>query len=244
MALKQTCHSCFGWCKRDKFLNGTTCDCTGTMCRGEHCFTKLDIWPEENIMTIQKGCRTEEPGGQTGCNYAGSETSIACYCTGALCNTLANVNSYSVARLPMIDCCECDYTKHTCSMHDCKHKCRGNYCLYDFEQQVQGCGFGYPRLWEFMRSQWFTRYEEDEATCLTYNVGHKRPVHGCTCTMPGGCNHHDLMNKLVPAQLQFIHDRADRQHNATKHDKQPPVQCYSLAASEDTTMLNASVFVG
>jgi hypothetical protein len=38
--------------------------------------------------------------------------------------------------------------------------------------------------------------------------------------------------------------RADKARNATQFDKHPPIQCYSLAASEQATMLNASIFVG
>ena len=55
-ALKHKCHSCFHSCPYVTGANGTRsreCDCTGAVCHGEHCYTHVELWPEEELMLIQ-----------------------------------------------------------------------------------------------------------------------------------------------------------------------------------------------
>lgn len=119
--------------------------------------------------SLQKGCATEIPGGQAGCQYAGHADSIHCYCEGDHCNTPAKLNDYKTNPLPTVECCECSepHGDH-CPGHSCLRKCRGNYCLLDFDGVEQGCGTGYPRLQNFLRTRHYADWQ-GHMTCARYD---------------------------------------------------------------------------
>uniref|UniRef100_A0A914V9H4 Uncharacterized protein n=1 Tax=Plectus sambesii TaxID=2011161 RepID=A0A914V9H4_9BILA len=178
------CHSCFADCRTgaNGRIDPTSCDCQGDTCSGPYCFAKIEIFPEEYTAVIQKGCATEIPGGQAGCQYAGHADSTHCYCEGDRCNTASSLNDFKTNPLPTVECCECSepHGDH-CPGHSCLRKCRGNYCLLDFDGIEQGCGTGYPRLQNFMRTKHYADWQ-GRMTCARYQASLNTIVHGCTCT--------------------------------------------------------------
>lgn len=213
------CHSCFTHCKTlgNGKIDAEICDCTGEQtCVAKACFAKIEIFPEELTAIVQKGCITDVPGGFEGCQFAGQSESIHCYCTGELCNTRQKLNFYNTNQLPTVDCCECAETHgDQCPDKNCLRRCRGNYCLIDFEGVEQGCGLGYPRLQGFLRTKNYADWQ-GHTTCARYQATQSTVVHGCTCTNPtGSCNE---LNKTRTFQIEKVIERNQDEQN----------YCYSL----------------
>ncbi|VDN56986.1 unnamed protein product [Dracunculus medinensis] len=205
------CFSCFTSCKLlpNFKLGETNCDCTGeTTCKSTSCFVKVEIFHEEFTAIIQKGCVNHVYGGKEGCQYTGQYDSIYCSCTGHLCNTKEKFNSYETNRLPTVDCCECSEShRDYCPNKNCLRQCSGNYCLIDFDGVEQGCGVGYPRLQDFLRTKSYIDW---------YQTSNKILLNGCVCTNPtGSCNE---LNKTRTYQLNNVINRRLNEQN----------YCYSL----------------
>ncbi len=82
----EVCNSCFQACS--DVYEASECDCTSaTSCQGPYCFSKVEIFPSEAAVTVQKGCSSELPGNQHGCYQAGSPDSVFCFCRGNNCNS-------------------------------------------------------------------------------------------------------------------------------------------------------------
>ncbi|VDD91220.1 unnamed protein product [Enterobius vermicularis] len=212
------CYSCFSYCKTlpNGSINTENCDCTGQFCTSEHCFAKIEIFAEEQTAIIQKGCITDVVGSTEGCQYAGHSESVHCYCTGNRCNSREQLNNFKLKPLPSVDCCECSEPQEDrCPDKNCIRRCRGNYCLIDFDGIEQGCGLGYPRLQSFLRTRNYADWQ-GKTTCARYQASHITTVHGCVCTEPtGSCNE---VNRTRQFQLEKVIQRRENEQN----------YCYSL----------------
>ncbi|KAK0397266.1 hypothetical protein QR680_002057 [Steinernema hermaphroditum] len=213
------CHSCFTYCKTlpNGKIDPESCDCVGNAtCTGDFCFAKIEIFVDEITAIVQKGCSTDIPGGNEGCQYAGHAESIHCYCSGEMCNNRKQLNNYNVYRLPTVECCECSESHgDKCSDHQCIRKCRGNYCLVDFDGIEQGCGLGFPRLQSFLRTKSYHDWP-NSVTCARYEATLSTIIKGCTCNVPSGrCNE---VNQTREIQLKKVIERAPELQN----------YCYSL----------------
>ncbi|KAK0397268.1 hypothetical protein QR680_002057 [Steinernema hermaphroditum] len=198
-------------------IDPESCDCVGNAtCTGDFCFAKIEIFVDEITAIVQKGCSTDIPGGNEGCQYAGHAESIHCYCSGEMCNNRKQLNNYNVYRLPTVECCECSESHgDKCSDHQCIRKCRGNYCLVDFDGIEQGCGLGFPRLQSFLRTKSYHDWP-NSVTCARYEATLSTIIKGCTCNVPSGrCNE---VNQTREIQLKKVIERAPELQN----------YCYSL----------------
>ena len=78
------------------------------------------------------------------------------------------LNNYMTHRLPMVECCGCtEKNGDKCPDNGCHKKCRGNYCVVDFEGVEQGCGLGYPRLQNFLRMNNYLHFQGQQI-CARY----------------------------------------------------------------------------
>ncbi|WKY17257.1 hypothetical protein Q1695_001680 [Nippostrongylus brasiliensis] len=215
------CHSCLTHCKT---INGAKvdpvgCDCLSKpegRCTGNACFAKVEIFVEEKTAIMQKGCITEIPGGQRGCQYASNNEALHCFCDENGCNTRENMNNYMTNRLPTVECCACS-ERHgdKCHSESCFRKCRGNYCVVDFDGIEQGCGLGFPRLQTFLRMQNYLDYRSS-LICARYEATSATVMNGCTCTQPSGyCNE---LNETRAVQVKRVIERRPNNQN----------YCYSL----------------
>uniref|UniRef100_A0AC35TZT3 Activin_recp domain-containing protein n=1 Tax=Rhabditophanes sp. KR3021 TaxID=114890 RepID=A0AC35TZT3_9BILA len=220
MSAAVVCESCFGSCKISK--NGTVdykkCDCRGTeSCLGDVCFAKIELFHEEHVASIQKGCTTHVPGGLDGCYHNGQSESIHCYCTTEKCNNGKKLNNYKPSTLPTVECCDCsEIDGKKCDPANCENHCKGNYCVADLIGNEQGCGNGLPKLQNFLRMTDYIKWQ-GSTICARYEAG-LSVINGCTCTAPtGNCNQ---MNKTREYQVKNVIMRnPDSQH-----------YCYSLNA--------------
>ncbi|KAH7731982.1 Protein F59F5.5 [Aphelenchoides avenae] len=204
IATASECHSCMSFCKTlpSGKLDPERCDCVGNeTCSGDYCFAKVETFPEEYTAIIQKGCVKNLPTGVEGCQFAGQAESL---------------DFYTPKPLPTVECCECSEPRgEKCPKDTCLRKCRGNYCLVDFEGVEQGCGLGLPRLQNFLRVYNFSDMTGD-TTCARYQATSSTIVHGCVCTKPTGmCNE---LNKSREYQLEKVVKRRLDDQN----------YCYSL----------------
>ncbi|CAB3411587.1 unnamed protein product [Caenorhabditis bovis] len=204
------CHSCLTYCK---MINGrvdpNACDCKSPeneQCEANACFAKVELFPEETTAIVQKGCVSDIPAGQRGCQYASNTDTIHCFCDQDQCNTRHKMSHFIPSRLPSVDCCLCSASHGDTCEKTCTSKCRGNYCVVDFDGGEQGCGVGIPRLPSFLRTDDYLAYH-GEYICA--NPSHV--MNGCVCTDPSGiCNE---MNKTREFQKkQVVQRRPENQH--------------------------------
>ncbi|KAK6014111.1 hypothetical protein OSTOST_20540, partial [Ostertagia ostertagi] len=94
------------------------------------------------------------------------------------------MNNYMTNRLPTVECCACS-ERHgeRCPTENCLRKCRGNYCVVDFDGVEQGCGLGFPRLQSFLRTVNYLDYQ-GSLICARYEATPGTVMNGCTCTQP------------------------------------------------------------
>ncbi|VDM52699.1 unnamed protein product [Angiostrongylus costaricensis] len=211
------CHSCLTHCKTTvgTKIDAVGCDCMSKaedMCVGNACFAKIEIFSEEKTAIIQKGCITDIPGGQKGCQYASNFESVHCFCEENECNIRKKMNDFMTNRLPTMECCACSerHGEH-CSNDRCSRKCRGNYCAVDFDGIEQGCGLGFPRLQSFLRMD---NYLDHQGSLISTPA---TVISGCTCTHPSGsCNE---LNKTRNFQIKGVIERKLNEQN----------YCYSLS---------------
>ncbi|CAJ0947327.1 unnamed protein product, partial [Mesorhabditis belari] len=216
------CYSCLTHCRilPGGKIDAKTCDCVGKAedsCMGNACFAKIELFSEEKTAIIQKGCTTELQGGQVGCQYASNSETVHCFCQGELCNNRNQFADFVPARLPTVECCGCS-EKHgdSCPKTGCLHKCKGNYCVVDFDGIEQGCGLGFPRLQNFLRMPAYLDWQ-GEPICARYEAGPSTVMNGCTCTgLAGNCNE---LNKTRNYQLSKVIDRPEAPLN----------YCYSVS---------------
>ncbi|CAJ0575018.1 unnamed protein product, partial [Mesorhabditis spiculigera] len=221
-ASENHCHSCITQCKilPDGKVDAKTCDCAGKpseKCKSNACFAKLELFPEEKTAILQKGCITELPGGQVGCQYASNSETVHCFCEGNLCNNRNTFSDFVPSKLPTVECCGCS-ERHgdVCPKTGCLHKCRGNYCVVDFDGVEQGCGLGFPRLQSFLRIPAYLDWQ-GEPICARYEAGPTTVMNGCTCTgLTGSCNE---LNKTRHYQTTQVIDRPKAKLN----------YCYSVS---------------
>uniref|UniRef100_A0A0K0DN95 Protein quiver n=1 Tax=Angiostrongylus cantonensis TaxID=6313 RepID=A0A0K0DN95_ANGCA len=93
------CHSCLTYCKTTvgTKIDAVGCDCMSKaedMCVGNACFAKIEIFSDEKTAIIQKGCITDIPGGQKGCQYASNFESVHCFCEENECNIRKKVGYF------------------------------------------------------------------------------------------------------------------------------------------------------
>ncbi|KJH42315.1 hypothetical protein DICVIV_11690 [Dictyocaulus viviparus] len=215
------CHSCLAQCKTTTGykIDPIECDCMSNsedMCYGNACFAKVEIFSQEKTAILQKGCITSIPGGQKGCQYASNYESFHCFCEEDECNTRHKLNNYMMNRLPTLECCACSerHGEH-CPETKCNRKCRGNYCVVDFDGVEQGCGLGFPRLQSFLRIEDYLDFQ-GSLICARYEATPSTVMNGCTCTHPSGsCN---ILNSTRNFQVKRVIER--------KLDEQN--YCYSL----------------
>ncbi|PAV65330.1 hypothetical protein WR25_13047 isoform A [Diploscapter pachys] len=119
-------------------------------------------------------------------------------------------------RLPMVECCGCtEKNGDKCPDNGCHKKCRGNYCVVDFEGVEQGCGLGYPRLQNFLRMNNYLHFQ-GQPICARYEATPSTVMNGCTCTKPSGqCNE---LNQTRAYQVKHVIERRSDDQN----------YCYSL----------------
>ncbi|CAI5456340.1 unnamed protein product [Caenorhabditis angaria] len=213
------CHSCLTYCKTiDGKVDPVNCDCqspSNEQCSAEACFAKIEIFSDEKTAIVQKGCISDFPAGQRGCQYASNTDAIHCFCDQNECNTRHKLNMYIPTRLPSVECCSCSSMNGDDCDAGCTNKCRGNYCIVDFDGNEQGCGLGYPRLPSFLRTDDYLHYQGGYL-CTRYESSLSHVINGCVCTDPSGtCN--DMNKTKLYRQKQVIDRRKDSQH-----------YCYSL----------------
>ncbi|EGT59279.1 hypothetical protein CAEBREN_10619 [Caenorhabditis brenneri] len=202
------CHSCLTYCNT---VNGKVdpinCDCTSPpneQCTGNACFAKVEIFGSEHTAVVQKGCISDFPAGQRGCQYSNNKDTINCFCDQDECNTRHKLGSYIPSRLPSVDCCICNSHDGEDCESGCSRKCRGNYCVTDFEGKDLGCGLGYPKLPSFLRVDDYLDYEGDYM-CTRYESSASHVMNGCVCTHPSGlCNE---FNKTFNYQKKHVMER-------------------------------------
>eukprot|EP00081_Caenorhabditis_elegans_P026292 NP_509767.2 Uncharacterized protein CELE_F59F5.5 [Caenorhabditis elegans] len=198
------CHSCLTYCKT---VNGkvdpVNCDCKSPpneQCSANACFAKVELFADESTAIVQKGCISDFPSGQRGCQYASNMDTIHCFCDQDQCNTRHKLGSYIPSRLPSVECCHCTSRHGEDCDSGCSTNCRGNYCVVDFDGKEQGCGLGYPRLPSFLRVDDYLDYEGDYLCTSASNV-----MNGCVCTHPSGlCNE---FNKTFNYQKKHVIER-------------------------------------
>ncbi|KAK6766097.1 hypothetical protein RB195_025793 [Necator americanus] len=216
------CHSCLSHCPtiQGSKVDPVACDCTSKpddMCMGEACFAKIEIFSDEKTAIMQKGCITDIPGGQKGCQYASNYETLHCFCEEDECNTRHKMNNFMTNRLPTVECCACSERQgERCPSENCLRKCRGNYCVVDFDGVEQGCGLGFPRLQSFLRMGNYLDYQ-GSLICARYEATPATVMNGCTCTQPSGmCNE---LNKTRNFQVKKVIERRQDEQN----------YCYSLS---------------
>ncbi|KAL3102259.1 hypothetical protein niasHS_003668 [Heterodera schachtii] len=236
LAHLQLCHSCLAHCKimPDGKPQLDTCECGqgGDSCEGQQCFAKLELFPEESVAVLQKGCVDGLPPGIDGCNYSGQTESIHCYCNGQFCNDRTKLNNFSPAPLPVLECCECSQPggDEQCPMDSCLRNCRGNYCLVDFDGVDQGCGQGMPRLQNFLRIPNYLSSFQGGIACAHYQASEETAVNGCVCTEPSGmCNQR---NRTIRHQMQSVLTRRADDLN----------YCYSLSSRTNRGPFDAEIY--
>ncbi|KAK5967565.1 Activin types I and II receptor domain protein [Trichostrongylus colubriformis] len=215
------CHSCLTHCKtvHGAKVDPVGCDCLSApeeMCLGNACFAKVEIFTDEKTAIMQKGCITDVPGNQKGCQYASNNEALHCFCEENECNTRQKMNNFMTNRLPTVECCGCSerHGDH-CPTEGCLRKCRGNYCVVDFDGIEQGCGLGFPRLQSFLRMKSYLDYQ-GSLICARYEATAGTVMNGCTCTQPSGsCNE---LNKTRHFQVKKVIERRLDDQN----------YCYSL----------------
>uniref|UniRef100_A0A1I7XMG1 Uncharacterized protein n=1 Tax=Heterorhabditis bacteriophora TaxID=37862 RepID=A0A1I7XMG1_HETBA len=208
-------------------VDPVACDCTSSetdMCTGAACFAKIEIFAEEKTAIMQKGCISDIPSGAVGCQYASNSETVHCFCEEEKCNIRHKLNNYMTRRLPTVECCGCS-ERHgdQCPSEKCLRKCRGNYCVVDFDGVEQGCGLGFPRLQSFLRMNDYLQYQgasicaRDKIIPLRYEATTATVMNGCTCTQPSGiCNE---LNRTRNYQIQKVIERRLDEQN----------YCYSLS---------------
>uniref|UniRef100_A0A8R1HI35 Uncharacterized protein n=1 Tax=Caenorhabditis japonica TaxID=281687 RepID=A0A8R1HI35_CAEJA len=123
---------------------------------------------------------------------------------------IVQLGNYYPTRLPSVECCHCTSRHGEDCDSGCSTKCRGNYCVVDFDGREQGCGLGYPRLPSFLRVDDYQDYEGDYL-CTRYESSASNVMNGCVCTHPSGmCNE---FNKTFNYQKkQVIERKSDKLH--------------------------------
>uniref|UniRef100_A0A1I8BC12 Activin_recp domain-containing protein n=1 Tax=Meloidogyne hapla TaxID=6305 RepID=A0A1I8BC12_MELHA len=243
------CHTCLTQCKliENGNLDPIKCDCGGNdneTCIAENCFVKIELFREEMVGIVQKGCVNGLPIRTDGCSYSGQTESIHCYCQGELCNERIKLNNYLPSKLPTIECCECGggeqqdqcpntdilSVEKTSSSGVCSRVCRGNYCLVDFGGNEQGCGQGVPRLQNFLRISDYLNQLQGQLVCAYYQASTETIVNGCVCTEPSGnCNQR---NRTWNHQMEKVLGRRTDDLN----------YCYSLHARSDDEPINENIY--
>jgi len=124
--------------------------------------------------------------------------------------------------LPLVTCCECNEDEtgdEMCFPQNCTRNCTGNYCYLDMVANAQGCGWGHPQLFHFLRAQKYRRWEQ-ELTCAEYYDNYRNYMSGCTCSS-------DFCNVVTDVEQLSTRRR-------TQIEQKNNHFCYSLYAHSDT----------
>lgn len=202
------------------------CDCKNETCEGAFCFVKIERFPDDDVSSILKGCVDYVAQDMIGCQHAGDNHSIECYCNGNdMCNTVEHLNNYEAKILPKIQCCDCNPNgaRKMCRFDACLQTCKGHYCYLDMDAQTQGCGVGYPQLYNELRTKSLHPFLSHQ-TCVKSTSGDPQIspwIRGCACASDH-CNRY-------PSNI------FDRDFEANVADQQaqqlPLVTCHSFADS-------------
>lgn len=215
------CQSCFAGCR-----TFDDCDCEGdsnSTCDGPYCYAKLEYFNDDGVSAIQKGCINDVSTSYVGCQYASDDRSIACFCSGDFCNSALNLTSYETPDLPTITCCECNNDEtgnEICFPQNCTRNCTGNYCYLDMVANAQGCGWGHPQIFHFLRTQKYRRWE-NELTCAEYYDNYRNYMSGCTCSS-------DMCNMITDVEQLNTRRRAQTEQRKTHF-------CHTLYTRSDTS---------
>lgn len=217
------CHSCFAGCS-----SLSHCDCKNQTCDGSYCFAKIELFPEDDVSSILKGCVDYVPTDFVGCQHAGDNHSVECYCTGDFCNSVENLMNYEPKTLPEVQCCHCVTGDKKCQTDSCRQTCRGHYCYSDMDANSRGCGSGYPQLYNELRTKNLSQFLINP-TCVKSTAGDPRIsswIRGCACAS-------DFCNRYTENTSSLDSDISQTEQTSF-------VNCHSFADSSEKTITVAA----
>ncbi|CAI2356448.1 unnamed protein product [Caenorhabditis sp. 36 PRJEB53466] len=129
---------------------------------------------------------------------------IHCFCDQDQCNTRHKLGSYIPTRLPSVECCHCTSRHGEDCDSGCSTKCRGNYCVVDFDGKEQ-------------KKHVIERKDNNLHYC--YALMHKayKPFGQEVFKKSSTCEGHYCFISLTTSEI--VLESADFKHNYEDHDE-------------------------